>query len=276
MTRQLRASLTAVLIALLSFSVAAIAQDPTADEIPATGEPLPAGRYVDDALGPAIEFRVADGWRVGPGADGPIITLESTRVPGGVLTLTRFDGDIFLDSCDSTSLSTVDASVQRVAEIIGANPLLRVAPPAIIDVDGNQSVQLDVAVPPFDDVCSQPLLLLWAVPFMENGEFIQVPHQQSRFIILDVGGDVIVIAIETFPGVPFGMVLDDAMDIVDSVRFTPAAAQAPTAAPSIEPSPEPSSAAEVTPAPTPAAATPSPTPPAPRTPTPLATDPPDA
>ena len=43
---------------------------------------------------------------------------------------------------------------------------------------------------------------------MEDGEFVQVGGQQSRFVIIDVEGDVIVIAIESFPGVPFGGLLE--------------------------------------------------------------------
>ena len=263
MTRNLPAALPIVVGALLILSVAAVGQDLVADEIPASGEPLPPGRYVSDNLGPRVEFRVRDGWRSGPTVTGPIITLESTTVPGGVLTITRFDGEAFVDSCDPLSAVSVDVSVQRAAEIIGANPLLRVAPPSLIDVDGRRAVQLDVAVPAFED-CAVPFLLLWLIPNMEQGEFVQVADQQSRFILVDVESEVIVIAIETFPGVPFGPVLDASMDIVESMRITTAVAASE--------SPRPSDAAA---SPGPADA-PSPTPTPQRTLTPLATDAPDA
>lgn len=267
MTRHLSSTLSIVIGALLVLSVSAIAQDAVSDEIPAAGEPLAAGRYADDSVGPVVEIRVEDGWRAGPSVDGPIIMLESTQVPGGVMTITRFDGDAFVDSCDPTSRTTVDASVQRIAEIIGANPLLRVAPPVILEVDGYRGIQLDVGVPAFD-ACSVPFLLLWAVPGMEDGEFVQVADQQSRFIALDVSDEVIVIAIESFPGVPFGSVLDASMDVVDSMRITPAS--------EVTPSPEPSAVPSASPATSAPAGTPEPTPMAQRTPTPLATDPPDA
>ena len=263
MTRHLSSTLAVAASAVLIFSIAAIGQESVADEIPGSGEPLPAGRYVSDNLGPVIEFRVQDGWQAGPSVTGPIITLESTIVPGGVLTITRFDGEAFVDSCDPLSSISVDVSVQRAAEIIGANPLLRVAPPSITDVDGRRAVQLDVGVPAVED-CQVPFLLLWLIPEMEQGEFVQAPDQQSRFILVEVEDEVIVIAIESFPGVPFGSVLDASMDIVDSIRITPASAIAETPAPS---------AVDVSPAPS---NTPGPTPAPQRTLTPLATDSPEA
>ena len=66
-----------------------------------------------------------------------------------------------------------------------------------------------------------PYVLIWAIPIGEGGEFVQVANQQSRFLLLDVEGDVIVIAVETFPGVPFGGFLDAASELIESVRITP-------------------------------------------------------
>ena len=265
MNRSLRPTLLVGLATLLLMPLSALAQSQDADDLPPAGEPLAPGRYVSDALGPILDFRVADGWRAGPDVEGPIITLESTSVPGGVLTITVFAGEVFSDSCDPTSLTSVETTLQRAAEVIGANLLLRVAPPVITDVDGNRAVQLDLGVPRFED-CSLPFLLLWAVPGLEQGEFVQVPDQQSRFILADVSGDIVVIAIETFPGVPFGSVLDASMEIVDSMRITPLAEVVPSPVPTAAP------AASVMPS---APPTQEPTA-APRTPTPLATDSPDA
>ncbi len=181
---------------------------------------------------------------MGPTASGPIFTLERHDQPGTVLSITRFDGDAFLDSCDPTSLSRVEPTVPRLVEIIAGNPYLNPGPPAIIEVDGYQGLRLDVATPAYTE-CSLPDLLIWALPIAEGGEFVQVADQQSRFIVLDVDGAVIVIAIESFPGVPFGGLLDASMELVDSMRiepgeYVPPTTPAPTAEPeAVEASPSP-------------------------------------
>jgi hypothetical protein len=173
---------------------------------------------------------------VGATPPGPIFALERTDVPGTVLTVTRFDGEVFLDSCDETSQITVEASVQRIAEIIGGNPYLNPGPPRLTVVDGAQGLRLDAAVPAYTE-CALPWLLLWALPVGDGGEFVQVADQQSRFIIVDVEGDVIVIAIESFPGVPFGGLLEASMQLVESMRIEPGEYIPPEPAPTEAPSP---------------------------------------
>jgi hypothetical protein len=174
---------------------------------------------------------------VGPSGDGPIFTLEYIGAPGSVLSFTRFDGETFLDSCDPTSMTIVEPSVPRLAEIIAGNPYLNPGAPKAVDIDGFSGLSLDVGVPTYAE-CSLPYVLVWAIPVGEGGEFVQMANQQSRFIMLDVEGDVIVIAIEAFPGVPFGGFLDAATELVDSIRITPGEYIPPaaTAAPA-EPTP---------------------------------------
>ncbi len=206
------------ILLLLPWAVAA--QDVAAEPLPAAGTPLQAGRYVSDAVGPTIDFRVGDGWLAGPSGNGPIFTLERTDPPGTVLSVTRFDGETFLDSCDPSSMTVVEPSVERLAEIIGGNPYLNPGPPAAIEVDGHRGLALDVGVPAYSE-CRLPFLLIWAVPIDNGGEYLQVADQQSRFILLDVDGDVIVIAIESFPGVPFGGFLEKSLEVVQSMRIRP-------------------------------------------------------
>jgi hypothetical protein len=171
-------------------------------------------------VGPSVEFRVEDGWVVGPGTPGPIFTLARADQPGTYLTVTRFDGQAFVDSCDPTSLTEVEASVPRLLEIIGGNPYLNPGPPVATEVDGYSGLQLDVAVPAFTE-CGLDVLLIWALPIDDGGEFLQVADQQSRFVALDIEGDVLVIAIESMPGVPFGGLLEASMDLVGSMRIEP-------------------------------------------------------
>jgi hypothetical protein len=231
------------LMLLLPGSV--VAQDAAADPLPEPGTTLAPGRYVSRAVGPTIDFRVEDGWRVGPAPPGPIFTLERTDQPGTVLSITRFDGDTYLDSCDPSSLVVVEDTVGRLMEIIGGNPYLNPGPPQVVDVDGQPGLSLDVAVPAYTE-CHRPFVLLWAIPIRKGGEFVQVADQQSRFIVLDVGGDVIVIAIESFPGVPFGGLLEASLELVDSMRIEPGEYIAPEPTPSPAPtiSPQPSQQAE--------------------------------
>jgi len=211
----------ALALALLLPAVA-IAQDTKADPLPEPGTELAPGRYLSSVVGPTVDFRVGDGWVAGPSGGGPIFTLEYADAPGAVLSVTRFDGDTFLDSCDPSSLTVVDPSAERLAEIIAGNPFVAAGPIEPIEVDGFEGRRFDVGVPTYDpSECALPYLLLWAIPIGDGGEFVQVPNQQSRFVILDVDGDTIVVAIESFPGVPFGAFLEDSMELVRSLRITP-------------------------------------------------------
>ena len=210
-------------LALVTLSpAAAVAQDAAPDPLPAPGTILEPGRYVSRAVGPVIDFRVETDWVAGPSGNGPIFTLEYLGAPGTVLSVTRFDGQTFLDQCDPTSMSTVEVTVPRLTQIIAGNPFLNATAPAVIEIDGHSGLWFDVGVPAWDaGECSLPYLLLWAIPMGTGGEFVQVADQQSRFIILDVNGDVIVVAIESFPGVPFGGFLEAAMELVESMSITP-------------------------------------------------------
>jgi hypothetical protein len=224
------ASLVLAATTALCLPVSGIAQEAAAEPLPEPGTELPAGRYVSSAVGPRIEFRVEAGWLVGPSGDGPIFTLERADQPGTVLSVTRFDGDVFLDSCDPSSLTVVEATVPRLMEVIGGNPYLNPGPPTAADVDGFLGLWMDVATPAYEE-CDLPFLLIWALPIAEGGEFVQVADQQSRFIVLDVDGDVIVIAIESFPGVPFGGLLEASLELIDSMRIEPGEYVPPAALP---------------------------------------------
>ena len=227
--------LAALGLALLLPAVA-IAQDAKADPLPEPGTELAPGRYLSSVVGPTVDFRVGDGWVAGPSGGGPIFTLEYADAPGTVLSVTRFDGDTFLDSCDPSSLTVVDPSAERLAEIIAGNPFVAAGPIESIEVDGFEGRWFDVGVPTYDpSECALPYLLLWAIPIGDGGEFVQVPDQQSRFVILDVDGDTIVLAIESFPGVPFGAFLEASMELVRSLRLTPGEYIPPSTA---NPSPE--------------------------------------
>lgn len=243
-----RRSAALLVAAGLLWSGTVAAQDAAAERLPEPGTPLQPGRYVSDAVGPTIEFRVDEGWLVGPGSDGPIFTLERTDPPGSVVSFTRFDGETFLDSCDASSMATVEPSVGRLAEIIAGNPFLNAGPPAAVEVDGRAGLALDVGVPEYTE-CRLPFLLIWAVPIGSGGEFVQVANQQSRFILLDVEGEVIVIAIESFPGVPFGGLLQRSLEVVESMRIAPADPAVPDVTPSTGPTPSPEPVARPEPSP---------------------------
>ena len=249
-----KALLALALVAALLAPNAAAAQDTAPDPLPEQGTILEPGRYVSANVGPVVDFRADSGWVVGPSGNGPIFTLEYLAAPGTVLSVTRFDGETFLDSCDPTSMSIVEASVARLSEIIGGNPFLNAGPPDVIEIDGHSGLYFDVGVPAYDPAdCSLPYLLLWAIPIGEGGEFVQLADQQSRFIVLDVDGDVIVIAIESFPGVPYGGFLEAAMELVETmdiqpgeyVPLPPPAGPDPSASPSPTPEPTTEAAASV-------------------------------
>jgi hypothetical protein len=242
-----RNSLGLLAAALLLVPAAALAQDTAADELPERGTILDAGRYSSDFVGPTIEFEADEEWVVGPSGNGPLFTLEYLGAPGSVISFTRFDGEAFLDSCDPSSMTVVEPSVTRLAEIIAGNPYLNPGAPRAIEVDGFTGLSLDVGVPAYTE-CRLRQVLIWAIPVGKGGEFVQEADQQSRFLLLDVDGDVIVIAIESLPGVPFGGFLDAATELVESVRITPGEYIPP------EPTPEPGSTPEPEAAESPSAA----------------------
>ncbi len=244
----LRRSMALFTAAAILLPTSVAAGDAAAEPLPAAGTPLEAGRYVSDAVGPSIDFRIGEGWLAGPSGDGPIFTLQRTDPPGSVLSVTRFDGETFLDSCDASSMTLVEPSVARLAEIIAGNPFLSPAPPKPIEVDGYAGLMLDIGVPAYGE-CRLPFLLIWALPIDDGGEFVQVADQQSRFALLDVDGDVIVIAIESFPGVPFGSFLETSMGVLDSMRIEPGEYVPPVSTTSPQSSPSPQSSRSPQPSP---------------------------
>jgi hypothetical protein len=240
--------------AALLMAASVSAQDVDPEPLPEPGTILEPGRYSSSLVGPAIDFRADAGWIVGPSGDGPIFTLEYVESPGTVLSVTRFDGETFLDSCDPSSMTIVESTVPRLTEIVAGNPFLNAGPPDVIEVDGYGGLWLDIGVPRYDPTeCSLPYLLIWAIPIGEGGEFVQVADQQSRFVILDVDGDVIVIAIESFPGVPFGGLLEASMELIESMNITPGAYVPPP--PTTQPAPSGEPAAEASPDASPSPAT---------------------
>jgi len=222
----------------LSLTPAALAQDGAA--LPATGETLGEGRYSTDIVGPTISFDGGEGWLVGPTGPGPIFTLLREDEPGTVVSVTRFDGAVFIDSCDPTSLSEVEPSASRLMAVIGGNPYLNPAAPVRIEVDGREAWQLDVATPEYTE-CRLEFLLLFALPIAEGGEFVQVADQQSRFIAVDIADTVVVVAIESLPGVPFGELLEASLELVASMSIEPGPPGIPaeaTASPAASPEPQ--------------------------------------
>ncbi len=105
-----------------------------------------------------------------------------------------------------------------------------------------------MGVPTYNE-CALLELLIWALPIGEGGvPFVQYANQQSRFVILDVEGDVIVVAIESLPGVPFGGLLETSMEILETMRIEPGEYVPP------EPTPAPPPAATADPSPSPGTA----------------------
>ena len=213
-------------LALVALALApmgpAAAQPDEARALPAAAGPLEPGRYHTFALGPGLSFEVGDSWRQVTPVAGPIVVLERVDIPGGVLTITRFDGDAFADACDPSSLTWVEPSAERLIDIIAGEPRLSTGEPQVIDVGGLAALSLEVSTPPLEG-CALPYLLLWALPF-EGGEFVQVPGQQARFIALDAGPDTLVVAVETLIAEPFGFFDSAAMEVVESLRVEGAGA----------------------------------------------------
>jgi hypothetical protein len=225
-SRRFAAAAGLCLPAALALATTAVAQGES--PMPEAGTELSPGRYASDVVGPRIAFAVEEGWQAGPAGPGPIFTLLRADEPGAIVSITRFDGDVFVDSCDPTSLTEVESSVPRLITVIAGNPYLNPGEPMPIEVDGHQGIALDVATPAYTE-CQLEFLLLWALPAAEGGEFVQVAEQQARFIAFDVEGDVIVVAIESLPGVPFGGLLEASLELVDSMRIEPGPAPLPGA-----------------------------------------------
>lgn len=236
---------TLALAAVLGLTPMALAQD-TGDPLPEPGTALGDGRYSTDIVGPTIAFDGAEGWLVGPTGPGPIFTLLREGEPGTVVSVTRFDGAVFVDSCDPTSLTEVEATAPRLTAVIAGNPYLNPGTAVPTEVDGHAAWQLDVATPEYTE-CPLEFILLFALPVEDGGEFVQVADQQSRFIAIDVGDTVVVVAIESLPGVPFGELLEASLELVASMTIVPGEPGIPAA----DATPGPSPAAEASPSPAP-------------------------
>jgi hypothetical protein len=216
-----RPVLAGVLGALLATGAIGEVAAQSPDPGPSAATSAPIGERTSDVLGPTISLELGEGWIERDPIDGPILTFERADMPGGVLTITRFDGDAYADSCDPTSLTSVEPSAARIIEVIAGNPWLDTQEPEPVEIGGLPGLSIDLVAPPFEPTeCSLPLLLLWAIP-MEDGEFVQLGGQASRFLAVDVGPDTIVVAIETLPGIAFEPFAIEAMEVVGTLTFEP-------------------------------------------------------
>jgi hypothetical protein len=167
------------------------------------------------------------------------VTLHRTDAPGGIVSLTRFDGSVFADPCDDVSQASIDAGPEALIGLLADDPYLTAGEPIQVPVAGLEATQLDVAALVADG-CPLDFYLLWAIADIEGGgEFVLAPAEQARFIVMDAGGTTLVVAIEAFPGVVYPDFLDEAMALVETLTVELPRGGSPSPKPGGTASPEP-------------------------------------
>lgn len=190
--------------------------------------PLAAGTYADDSLGPIVTFSVEEGWDLsGPPIEEVGFDLMYGDSGPAAISVVRFDGIVFGEPCltdgdvetyivDTLTLDTTpEAFMQRLAE----NPFLTTSEPVSVIVGGAPGLQVDLTSA-IGAECDPPVTFLWELPVV--GEFHLNDGESARVIALDVGGDVVVVFIEAFPGVDYPPFLEAAMSVVETMDLTPA------------------------------------------------------
>lgn len=190
--------------------------------------PLAAGTYTDDSLGPIVTFSVEEGWDLsGPPIEEVGFDLMYGDSGPAAISVVAFDGIVFAEPCvtdgdveayfaDTVTLdATPEAFMQRLAE----NPFLTTSEPVSVTVGGADGLQVDLTSA-IGAECDPPVTFLWELPLVS--EFHLNDGESARVIALDVGGEVVVVFIEAFPGVDYPPFLEAAMSVVESMELSPA------------------------------------------------------
>lgn len=199
----------AATLAIVGGSIAAGPVTAQSEPQPITGATLElaAGTWADSSSGPTIEFTVEDGWFVdAPPLQDVGIALAHSDFVGAYMTITRFDGGVFPEACATEENAaefyaaagpTIETSAESLASHLSEHPYLEMSASAPIEVDGRSGVVLDVRSDIAAD-CDPPWAWLWRLPVVL--EFHLADDEDARFIALDVGDGVVVIAMEAFTG----------------------------------------------------------------------------
>ena len=157
---------------------------------------LPAGRYVTDEFEPTFSFRVGEGWEVAAPEMTDFLAVR-TALEGGQLMFTNprtvFDPSVPSEEREVPAPENADEWVswfQRHPNLDTSNPV----PTSMGGVSG-MVVDTTVSSAPSDyprGRCATACVPLYAIGDRANDAFV---GQRDRFIIVDVGGDTLLVDI---------------------------------------------------------------------------------
>lgn len=234
---------TTLALAPLAVSAQDESEPQESPDAQAVAEPLPEGTgtlepgtYVTEALGPSLTFTVGDGWSIGGEAvEGVGVDLVPDPYtydgPEGraMLGITRSDGEVFEDYCVpadgdyeafNEARTNIEPTAQALADHLVANPYLETSEPVPVEVGGYSGLQLDASASIGDECSSEiPLTFLWAIPVFDN--WMLPDGDQGRYHLIDVGGEVVAIVLESGADVDLEELAAIAQPVIDSMVLEP-------------------------------------------------------
>ena len=234
---------TAFAALVLTAATAAAAQDDGQEAATTAPERIPwfgllePGTYSSSVLGPEIVITLEDQWVV---ANAPLRNVGFDLAPpsrGQVLIFTGFEGEVFTEPCvaseepvgrfeagrvvtawlaDPANRAPAEESPEAFWEFVMANPYLVVEEPVEVEVGGYRGLEADV-VASVPEECLLRQTNLWPVGTV--GPYILRDGVEARYTIVDVDGQLILIAAESAPGADHAALLARAEDVIATIEF---------------------------------------------------------
>ena len=187
-----------------------------------TASPLPI-RIDSTLFQPAFTFQAPLGWlKVDEGAD--YFTFAS---PDGAGTVVFHTNPIIAsdeNECEGLAASGGATTVNGIIASLSGDPRLATSAPIPVAVGDLTGRSLDAQVDPsWTGTCSwsggHPAALLLTSRVGPGPIFGLQQSEQARIIVVDVGGDVVSIVVESPDPSMFEMVTPEAMQMIESIRF---------------------------------------------------------
>jgi hypothetical protein len=226
----LLAATTALTLSLIPATVAAITPLPAQDAVE-----LEPGTYVDNSLGFMFTFDVEEGWRQGfaPSATAGIelTTVDHQTFADGWsavdniarLAIVPLGGEVKTDgwcvpaggSLDEyeSSVTVIDTAPQSVVDHLSSSPLLDVSEAVPMQIGGFDGLRFDATATLGED-CETADIYLFDTWTLIDGDV-------ATYVILDVDGRAVLIAIETSGDVDHGAFVERAMPVIESLKVIP-------------------------------------------------------
>lgn len=166
--------------------------------------------------GPRAELELPAGFN---GGDFGVWVNAETPEEWGTIAL-RMSGDVYLDPCQrAANPPALGPTVEDFTTALDAQKVTDTTAPVPVEVDGHAGLYVELSVPSAIDIrsCRDKELIVWNAPGVDTPG---IDHEYvSRYWVLDVDGQRMVLVVNTHPGATEATV-QFFSDIVESATFT--------------------------------------------------------